>query len=365
MQKASTPSGATELMRLLDTPGLDPGLTANLGSYLGGGEKHDRPAVAGKRPAVRSVRRQARQPHQRDRLDVRPQIDRGVESHGARRTDGPRIHQELRDPEGWTRRAHECRRDPGGLPESAARPHHQSARLRHARGVRASLDGAAVAPSSGRRRAARPTRWGPRQDTRTTRPAPRQDAPRTSRAQLTSGLPPAPPQPTRPTHALAAVDRPRRARADRRRSAALRGDRDGAVGTPRKRPAGSAGHGGRGQDRRGRGDEGRQELHPAQRRDDRRHRRRSSRSCSLLNAPGAAGQGFSFDEVYFDTGSATLKPESTKQLENLAVILQAFRRSRSGRRAHRRTGDATANKKMSSDRAAAVRRRSARRSEAR
>ncbi len=39
MQKASTPSGAAELMKLLNTPGLDAGIVGNLGSYLGGGEK--------------------------------------------------------------------------------------------------------------------------------------------------------------------------------------------------------------------------------------------------------------------------------------------------------------------------------------
>src|SRR5262245_4582831 len=39
MQKASTPSGAADLMKLLDTPGLDPGIVNNLGAYLGGGDK--------------------------------------------------------------------------------------------------------------------------------------------------------------------------------------------------------------------------------------------------------------------------------------------------------------------------------------
>jgi hypothetical protein len=39
MQKASTPSGAADLMKLLDTPGLDPGIVGNLGAYLRGGEK--------------------------------------------------------------------------------------------------------------------------------------------------------------------------------------------------------------------------------------------------------------------------------------------------------------------------------------
>ena len=39
MQKASTPSGAAELMKLLQSPQLDPAISGNLGSYLGGGEK--------------------------------------------------------------------------------------------------------------------------------------------------------------------------------------------------------------------------------------------------------------------------------------------------------------------------------------
>jgi hypothetical protein len=39
VQKASTPSGAADLMKLLDTPGLDPGIVGNLGAYLRGGEK--------------------------------------------------------------------------------------------------------------------------------------------------------------------------------------------------------------------------------------------------------------------------------------------------------------------------------------
>ena len=39
MQKGSTASGAATLMSLLNTPGLDPGMVGNLGSFLGGGEK--------------------------------------------------------------------------------------------------------------------------------------------------------------------------------------------------------------------------------------------------------------------------------------------------------------------------------------
>src|SRR5262245_21014594 len=39
MQKGATPEGASEVMKLLNTPGLESGITENLGSYLGGGEK--------------------------------------------------------------------------------------------------------------------------------------------------------------------------------------------------------------------------------------------------------------------------------------------------------------------------------------
>src|SRR5262249_28684952 len=46
--------------------------------------------------------------------------------------------------------------------------------------------------------------------------------------------------------------------------------------------------------------------------------------ASLKSKDAAMGKGYSFDEVYFDPGSATLKPESMKQLEQLAVVLKAF-----------------------------------------
>ena len=75
----------------------------------------------------------------------------------------------------------------------------------------------------------------------------------------------------------------------------------------------------------------------------------------LSSTEAAAGQGFSFDEVHFDTGSATLKPESTKQLQYVAVVLQAFPQAAIRVEGHTdNTGDATANKQLSGDRAAAV-----------
>ena len=75
----------------------------------------------------------------------------------------------------------------------------------------------------------------------------------------------------------------------------------------------------------------------------------------LSSTEAAAGQGFSFDELYFDTGSATLKPESTKQLQYVAVVLQAFPQAAIRVEGHTdSTGDAAANKQLSGDRAAAV-----------
>ena len=75
----------------------------------------------------------------------------------------------------------------------------------------------------------------------------------------------------------------------------------------------------------------------------------------LSSTEAAAGQGFSFDELYFDTGSATLKPESTKQLQYVAVVLKAFPQAAIRVEGHTdNTGDATANKQLSGDRAVAV-----------
>ena len=75
----------------------------------------------------------------------------------------------------------------------------------------------------------------------------------------------------------------------------------------------------------------------------------------LNSAQAAAGQGFSFDEVHFDTGSASLRPESTKQLESVAVILKAFPQAAIRVEGHTdNTGDPAANKQLSGERAAAV-----------
>jgi outer membrane protein OmpA-like peptidoglycan-associated protein len=77
---------------------------------------------------------------------------------------------------------------------------------------------------------------------------------------------------------------------------------------------------------------------------------------AFLNSKDAAlGKGLSFDEVYFDTASATLKAESTKQLEQLAAVLKAFPSATISVEGHTdSTGDAAVNKTLSAERAAAV-----------
>jgi outer membrane protein OmpA-like peptidoglycan-associated protein len=75
----------------------------------------------------------------------------------------------------------------------------------------------------------------------------------------------------------------------------------------------------------------------------------------LSSRDATLGQGFSLDEVYFDTASATIRPESTKQLEHVAVVLKAFPQAAIRVEGHTdNTGDAAANKQLSSERAAAV-----------
>ena len=77
---------------------------------------------------------------------------------------------------------------------------------------------------------------------------------------------------------------------------------------------------------------------------------------AFLNSKDAVlGKGYRFDEVYFDTASATLKPESMKQLEQLAVVLKAFPAVAISVEGHTdSTGDAATNKTLSAERAVAV-----------
>jgi OmpA-OmpF porin, OOP family len=75
----------------------------------------------------------------------------------------------------------------------------------------------------------------------------------------------------------------------------------------------------------------------------------------LSSKDAALGKGYSLDEVHFDTGSATLKPESQKQLEQLAMVLKAFPAAAISIEGHTdSTGDAAANNALSAQRAAAV-----------
>ena len=77
--------------------------------------------------------------------------------------------------------------------------------------------------------------------------------------------------------------------------------------------------------------------------------------ASLNSKDAALGKGYSFDEVFFDTGSATLKPESMKQLEQLAAVLKAYPAVAISVEGHTdNSGDAAANKALSAERAAAV-----------
>jgi outer membrane protein OmpA-like peptidoglycan-associated protein len=64
---------------------------------------------------------------------------------------------------------------------------------------------------------------------------------------------------------------------------------------------------------------------------------------------------FSFDRLTFETGSATLKPESDEQLKNIAEILKAYPNASIKLGGYTdNTGDAKANLKLSQERAASV-----------
>ena len=67
------------------------------------------------------------------------------------------------------------------------------------------------------------------------------------------------------------------------------------------------------------------------------------------------GTSFTFDELQFETGSATLSASSTRQLEQLAAVMRAYPNVAVNVGGHTdNTGDAAANRKLSADRAAAV-----------
>lgn len=74
-----------------------------------------------------------------------------------------------------------------------------------------------------------------------------------------------------------------------------------------------------------------------------------------LSADSLKNKWFDFDNLNFNTGTATLKPESEKQLDNIAEILKAFPDAKIKIGGYTDvTGNAAANKKLSQDRADAA-----------
>src|SRR5262245_1426196 len=81
----------------------------------------------------------------------------------------------------------------------------------------------------------------------------------------------------------------------------------------------------------------------------------ASMIASLSGKDAPSGGGYRLDGVSFETGSATLKPESTKQLEQLALLLKAYPKATLNIVGHTdNTGDDAANKALSAQRASAV-----------
>ncbi len=77
---------------------------------------------------------------------------------------------------------------------------------------------------------------------------------------------------------------------------------------------------------------------------------------AFLSGTGtAAPKTFTFDDLHFETGSATLSQASSRQLEILAAVLTAYPNVTTSVRGHTdSTGGPIASKKVSADRAAAV-----------
>lgn len=74
-----------------------------------------------------------------------------------------------------------------------------------------------------------------------------------------------------------------------------------------------------------------------------------------LSADSLKNRWFNFDNLNFSTGTATILPESEKQLDNIAEILKAFPDAKIKIGGYTdATGDAAANKKLSQDRADAA-----------
>jgi outer membrane protein OmpA-like peptidoglycan-associated protein len=80
-----------------------------------------------------------------------------------------------------------------------------------------------------------------------------------------------------------------------------------------------------------------------------------SLTAFLASSDATPGKSFTFDELQFETGSATLTKTSNQQLEHLAAVLKAYGNVSVNVAGYTdNTGDAAANKKLSSDRAASV-----------
>jgi len=75
----------------------------------------------------------------------------------------------------------------------------------------------------------------------------------------------------------------------------------------------------------------------------------------LASKNAAAGRSFTLDEIQFETGSARLTPASDRQLDGLAAVLKAYGGVTVNVAGYTdNTGDAVANKRLSADRADAV-----------
>ena len=75
----------------------------------------------------------------------------------------------------------------------------------------------------------------------------------------------------------------------------------------------------------------------------------------LSNPNWAPGKSFAFDQITFETDSAALTPDSADQIGQLATVLQGYPSINVSVEGHTdNTGDPAANKKLSEDRAAAV-----------
>jgi len=75
----------------------------------------------------------------------------------------------------------------------------------------------------------------------------------------------------------------------------------------------------------------------------------------LASKDTTVGRSFTFDDLHFETGSATLTPASDRQLDTLAAVLKAYGDVAVNVAGYTdNTGDPAANKKLSADRAAAV-----------